>query len=92
MFASVRGHLRIAEILPKYRHHKEGAAVISKLLEKGSISEEEYTSLTGPHLGRKLLAENVFSFNYGTSQVSFQSTLAKRFCETNKSFWECKAS
>jgi hypothetical protein len=88
MFSSVCGHLGIAEVLPGYRHHRKGAAVISRLLEKGSISQEEYFTLTGPHLGRKLLAENVFSFNYANARVSFQSTMVKRFCEHNRSFWK----
>ena len=81
MFASIRGQLRIAGILPGYHYHNQGAAVVSKLLRKGSISENEYIALTGPDTGEKLLGANVFSFNYGSSRVTFQSTLTKRYFE-----------
>jgi hypothetical protein len=80
--------LQIAEVLPKHRHHKEGEAVISRLLKEGSLSRMEFTSLTGSDIGRKLLAKNVFSFSYGTGRVTFQSTLMKRFCEKRPDEWK----
>ena len=87
MFATVHGQLVVAEILPKYRHHEVGVAVISLLLKKGSITEKEYTSLMGSEIGRKLLGENVFSFSYKNRLVSFRSTLMKRYFE-KESDWK----
>ena len=46
MFADALGQLRIAEILPELRYHKQGTAVISELLKKGFISEKDYNTLT----------------------------------------------
>jgi hypothetical protein len=80
MFAGIRTQLKDAEILPKFRHHKQGAAVISELLKKGSISQEEYIDLAGNEIGRKLLESNVFAFHFWTGRVTFQSTAVKRYC------------
>ncbi len=88
MFSDAEGQLKIAGIFPGLRYHKQGAAVISKLLEKGSISEKEYDSLTGPEIGDKLLAANIFAFHFDSRRITFQSTLMKRCCEKAISWWK----
>ena len=90
MFADARGQLRVAEILSELRYHVQGAAVISALLEKGSISEEEYMALTGRQIGEKLLEANVFAFHFDSSQITFQSTLIRRLCEETASRWKAR--
>jgi hypothetical protein len=75
-------------MLPKLRYHKQGAAVISKLLEKGSISEDDYIDLTGLDIGRKLLETNIFALRFRSGRVTFQSTVVKRFCEEKQSIWK----
>ena len=88
MFAIARGQLNIAGVPPDYRHHKQGAAVISAILEKGSISEDDYIGLTGQEIGEELLRGNVFAFHHDSRQVTFQSTMMKRCCETKTSWWK----
>ena len=80
MFAGVRGQLTAAGILPEHLH-KQGAAVISELLSKEASSRTDYIALTGPEIGRELLETNVFAFHFYSGQVTFQSTVVKRYCE-----------
>ena len=90
MLADGLTQLGIAGILPGSRYHKQGAAVISALLEKGSISVNDYMDLTGREIGDKLLeAKNVFAFDFRSRQVTFQSTLMKRVCEET-SEWKAR--
>ena len=79
-----------AGILPDSPHHKQGAAVISKLLEEGSgsLSQNDYFALTGREVGEKLLEANVFAFHFRSKRVTFQSTL-KRVCE-ERSAWKVR--
>jgi len=73
--------LDVAGISPDSQYHKQGKAVICKLLEKESISKEDFIALTGRKSGDKLLEANVFAFHFKSKQVTFQSTLMKRACE-----------
>ena len=61
-------------------YHRQGTAIISALLKKGSISKREYYDIVGRNLGAKLLETNVFALHVD-SRVTFQSTLMKRYCE-----------
>jgi hypothetical protein len=90
MFINIRRLLKSVEILPKRRYHKEGAKVVRELLKKGSISEDTYNSLVGADTGDKLLETNIFALRYDSHEVTFQSTVMKRYCEENSALWEGK--
>ena len=64
--------------------------IIRELLKKGCISEDAYRALIDVNTGKKLLETNVFSFHVNSDEVSFQSTLMRRFCEENAAYWEEK--
>ena len=82
MFQEASAQLGLAEMDPTGRYHKEGAAIVSKLLqEKGSISKNAYYSLIGREVGVNLLEGNVFAFRFNSGEVTFRSTMVKRFCE-----------
>ncbi len=88
MFYDAESQLKIAEILPEYRYHKEGEAVVRELLKKGSISAPRYFKLVGSKVGEKLLETNVFAFHINSRQITFQSSLMKRFCELESVHWD----
>jgi hypothetical protein len=88
MFSDAKSELDSAEILPTGRYHKEGAVIIRELLKKGSISERTFYDLVNPSIGNKLLEKNVFAFHFNSQEVTFQSTVMKRFCEENSALWE----
>jgi hypothetical protein len=90
MFINIRKQLKSAEILPERRYHKEGAKVVRELLKKGSISEDTYNSLVGADTGDKLLETNIFALRYNSHEVTFRSTVMKRYCEENSALWEGK--
>ena len=91
MFNSIRRQLVSAEILPGRHYHKEGAEVVRELLKNGSISEDTYNSLVGADTADKLLETNIFALRYNSHEVTFQSTVMKRFCEENSDLWGSKA-
>jgi hypothetical protein len=88
MFSNVKSQLKSAEIDRERRYHKEGAVIIRELLKKGSISEDTYYSLVGADTGDKLLETNVFAFGFHSQEITFQSTVMKRYCEENSASWE----
>ena len=88
MFFNAEGELQSAGILPKHRYHKEGSVILRELLKKGSISENAYYNLVGPDTGDKLLETNIFAIHYNSREITFQSTVIKRFCEENSAMWE----
>jgi hypothetical protein len=92
MFVEVRSQIEGAEMDSEHRHHKQGAAVISKLLENGSMSLKEFRALTGLEIGRKLLGTNVFALHFSSTRVTFQSTVVKRYCEENINEFHCEHS
>jgi hypothetical protein len=87
MFFDAEVKADTAKILPGLRYHKDGAAVIRELLKKGSISMNAYKGLVDVHARGKLLESNVFAFHINSREVSFQSTVMKRFCEENRALW-----
>jgi hypothetical protein len=90
MFSYAEEQLESAEILPKRRYHKDGAKIIQELLKKGSISRSTFYGLVGADTGNKLLGTNIFAFHFNPREVTFRSTVMKRFCEKNSAFWERK--
>jgi len=88
MFRDAEGQLTLAEILPHDRYHKEGATIISELLEKGSISSKAYFDLVGREVGSRLLEKNVFALHFGSGKITFQSTVMARFCEQESAYWK----
>jgi len=62
--------------------------IVRELLKKGSISHDTYNSLVGFYTGQELLETNVFAKHLGSREITFQSTLTKRFCEENSALWE----
>jgi hypothetical protein len=91
MFSDFRSQLKCAEILPEHRYHKDRTKIARELLKKGFISEDTYYGLAGADTGGKLLEANVFAFRFNSQEVTFQSTVTKRFCERNSALWESKA-
>ena len=91
MFSNAKSQLNSAEILPDLRYYKDGAKIVRELFKKGSISEDVYYSLVGRVTGEMLLETNTFAFLYNSREVTFQSTVMKRYCEENSAFWESKA-
>ena len=82
MIASVRNSRAFTEISGSSgRYHKEGRAVASELLKKGSISRDAFYGLAGDKIGAELLGKNIFAFHFGSNDVTFQSTLMKRILE-----------
>jgi hypothetical protein len=87
MFSYARSRLRSAEILPELRYYKDGAGIIRELF-KESISEDTYYGLVGTDTGDKLLKTNIFAFHFNSREITFQSTMMRRFCEENSALWE----
>jgi hypothetical protein len=90
MFFDVEAELLSAEILPKHRYHKEGAAILRELLKKGSISRSTLYDLVGVDTGNKFLETNIFAFHFNSREITFQSTVMKRYCEEHSALWEGK--
>jgi hypothetical protein len=90
MFSDVEREFQSAEILPERRYHKEGAAIIRELLKKGSISRNTFYGLVGVDIGDKFLETNIFVFHFNSREITFQSTMMKRYCEKNSADWEGK--
>ena len=90
MFSDAKRQVKVAEILPKCRYHKEGAAIIHELLKKGSISDTIYDNLISAEIGDQLLLTNMFVMHFNSGEIGFKSTVMKRFCEENSALWERK--
>jgi hypothetical protein len=90
MFSKAKNQLMSAKVLPDRRYHKDGAKIIRELLKKGSISENAYYTLVGADTGDKLLETDIFAFHFNSREITFQSTVMKRYCEENSDLWEGK--
>jgi hypothetical protein len=90
MFSDARRQLESAKILRGRQYHKDGAAIIRELLKKESISYNAYYNLVGADIGDKLLETNIFALHYNSQEITFQSTVMKRYCEKNSADWEGK--
>jgi hypothetical protein len=90
MFSNAEEQLKSAEILPGRRYHKDGAVILRELLKKGSISYSTFYDLVDAYTGDKLLETNIFAFHFNSREITFQSTVMKRFCEENSALWERK--
>jgi hypothetical protein len=91
MFSKAKGQLTSAEILSDSRYHKDGAKIVRELIKEGSISEDAYYSLVGRDTGNKLLETNIFAYHFNSGEITFQSTVMKRYCEENLAVWESQA-
>ena len=90
MFDDAEGELQSAGILPKHRYHKEGSVILRELLKKESISRDTLYKLVGVSTARKFLGTNIFALHFNSREITFQSTLIKRYCEENSALWEGK--
>lgn len=90
MFSDAQRQLGFAEILPGRQYHKDGAVIIRELLKKESISRDAYYNLVGADTGDKLLKTNIFAFHFPSGEITFRSTVVKRYCEKNSADWERK--
>ena len=88
MFDGAESQLQSAKIFRGYSYHKEGAAIIRELLKKGSIPLRTFYDQVGVDTGNKFLETNVFAFHFKSREITFQSTLMKRYCEENSTDWE----
>jgi hypothetical protein len=90
MFSNAESQLQSAKILDERRYHKDGAKIIRELLEKGSISRSTFYGLVGADTGDKFLETNIFAFHFNSREITFQSTVMKRYYEKNSALWEGK--
>ena len=90
MFSEAESQLDSAEILPTGRYHKEGVVVLRELLKKGSTSRRTFYDLVSPDTRNKLLETNIFAYHFNAQEITFQSTVMKRYCEENSAIWEGK--
>jgi hypothetical protein len=90
MFSNAKSQLNSAEILPGHRYHKDGAKIVRELLKKESISWGTIDGLVGRNTQDKLLETNIFASHFNSGEITFQSTVMKRFCEENSALWEGK--
>jgi hypothetical protein len=81
IFSKAKGQLASAEMLSGSRYYKDGAKIVHELIKKGSISEDTYYSLVGRDTGNKLLETNIFAYHFNSGEITFQSTVMKRYCE-----------
>jgi hypothetical protein len=89
MFFDAESQLKSAKILPGYRYHKDGAVLLRELLEKGSISyTAAHHNVASYALVDKLWKKNIVARHSG--DITFHSTVMKRFCEENSALWEGK--
>jgi hypothetical protein len=91
MFSKARGQLISAEILPNSHYHKDGAKIVRELIKKKSISEDAYYSLVDRDTGNKLLEKDIFAYHFNSGEITFQSTVMRRYCEEKSAFWESQA-
>jgi hypothetical protein len=91
MFSKAESQLESAEILRTGRYHKEGAAIVGELLKKGSISRRTFYDLVSPDTRNKLLETNIFAYHFNSQEITFQSTVMKRYCEENSALWESQS-
>jgi hypothetical protein len=83
MFADAEQQLMFAQISPGDDYYKEGAVIIRELLEEGSISRQRFYGLVGREIAEKFLETHLFTSHFGSREITFQSTVMKRFYENN---------
>jgi hypothetical protein len=83
-----KGQLKAAKMLPGGAFHKQEKAIIGKLLKENDISDDTYWAIAGDEIGEKMLQGNVFSYHFDADNITFQSTLMKRYCELHSTLWE----
>jgi hypothetical protein len=84
MFFDAQSQLQSAEVLPGCHYHKDGALIIRELLKKESISYFTCYSLVDVDTRDKLLESNIIALHFDSEEITFQSTMMKRFCEENR--------
>ena len=78
--------LETAKMSPGDEFHKQGKAIIGKILKENAIS---YRAIVGDNnLGEKMLQSNVLSHHYYTNEITLQSALMQRYCELHSASWE----
>ncbi|KAN0073167.1 hypothetical protein V8E54_008387 [Elaphomyces granulatus] len=66
------------------RFHKQGKALIAKLLEDGVISYDAYVEIAGnEEIADEMLQENLFSYHLHAGTVTFKSTPIQQYCHAN---------
>jgi hypothetical protein len=85
-------HLKIAGVVPEGKFHKQGKAVIGRLLREGAISNRTYWDLVENEVGEEMLQKNVFSHCFYGDYITFQSTPMQRCCEQQSALWKKKDS
>jgi hypothetical protein len=90
MFSKAESQLESAQILRTGCYHKEGGVIVCELLKRGSISRRTFFDLVGRDTGNKLLETNIFAYHLNPQEITFQSTVMKRYCEENSAVWEGK--
>jgi hypothetical protein len=89
MFSDAQSQLKSAEILPGCRYYKGGAVILRELLKKESIACSDFGKLDFV-TAQKLLETNIVTYHHPSGEITFQSTVMKRFCEENSALWERK--
>jgi len=88
MLDAAESQLRASGMLSGSLYHRPGAVIINELLKKGSISSKAYYKLVDAYTGDKMLETNVFAYHIKSKEISFQSTVMKRYCEENAGLWK----
>jgi len=89
LLSEVDGQFRVAGMQPRGKFYKQGKTIISKLLKENAISDYTYwAAAEDDEIGEKMLQGNVFSHHFYANNVTFQSTLVKRYCEVHRTLWE----
>ncbi|KAI9773191.1 MAG: hypothetical protein M1840_008312 [Geoglossum simile] len=83
-----KGQLKAAKMLPRGEFYKQEKAIISKLLKENAISNDTYWAIARDKIEEKMLQGNVFSHHFDADNITFQSTLMKRYCELHSTLWE----
>ncbi|KAI9781738.1 MAG: hypothetical protein M1839_005731 [Geoglossum umbratile] len=89
LFNDTSSQLQSARMLPGDEFYKQGKAIINKLLKENAIPNYTYWAMVGDNaIGDRMLQTNIFSHHFDANNVTFQSTLMKRYCELHRTLWE----
>ncbi|KAI9773083.1 MAG: hypothetical protein M1840_008204 [Geoglossum simile] len=89
LLTEAKGQPKSAGMLPGGECYERGRLIIAKLLKENAISDDTYRAAVGDNeIGEKILRKNIFSHHFNADNITFQSTLMKRYCELHTTLWE----
>ena len=84
MFADAEQQLMSTEMFPGHDYYQDKAVILRELVEDGSISRQRFYGLLGREIAEKFLETHLVTSPFGSREITFQSTVMKRFCEKQK--------